>query len=192
VIDLANDQGDELDLNLDGKSLVGILEGRKSEQHDYLYGVGESQGIQNRHIFPQRSVYNGRYNYIYNFNSNERLAKLDITDPVSYYFYKFGADKHKDSPEEELYDTLNDPFEMNNLAKDSKYSSLKSELNAALFSWMESQNDYLNDSENIPFFKVWRSALDLDQQAPQFNYHISEDKVGSLKERRVNPHDFGI
>ena len=192
LIDLANDQGDELDLNLDGKSLVGILEGRKNEQHDYLYGVGESQGIQNRHIFPQRSVYNGRYNYIYNFNSNERLAKLDITDPVSYYFYKFGADKHKDSPEEELYDTLNDPFEMNNLAKNSKYISLKSELNAALFSWMESQNDYLNNSDNIPFFKVWRSALDLDQQAPQFNYHISEDKVGSLKGRRVNPHDFGI
>lgn len=192
VIDLANDQDSELDLNLDGKSLVRILEGNSSEQHDYLYGVGESQGIQNRHIFPQRSIYNGRYNYIYNFNSNERLAKLNITDPVSYYFYKFGADKHKDSPEEELYDTLNDPFEMNNLAKDSKYSSLKSELNATLFSWMESQNDYLNDSENIPFFKVWRSALDLDQQAPQFNYHISEDKVGSLKERRVNPHDFGI
>lgn len=192
VIDLANDQGSEFDLNLDGKSLLGILEGRSSEQHNYLYGVGESQGIQNRHIFPQRSIYNGRYNYIYNFNSNERLAKLDIKDPVSYYFYKFGADKHKGTPEEELYDTLIDPFEMNNLAKDSKYNSIKSELNAALFSWMESQNDYLNDSRNFPFFKVWRSALDLDQQAPQFNYSILEDKVGSLKGRRVNPHDFGI
>jgi uncharacterized sulfatase len=192
VIDLANDQGSEFGLNLDGKSLLGILEGRSSEQHDYLYGVGESQGIQNRHIFPQRSIYNGRYNYIYNFNSNERLAKLNISDPVSYYFYKLGADKHKGTPEEELYDTLIDPFEMNNLAKDSKYNSIKSELNSALFSWMESQNDYLLESNPMPFFKVWRPALDLDVQAPQFNYSISKDKVGSLNGKKVNPHYFGI
>jgi hypothetical protein len=57
---------------------------------------------------------------------------------------------------------------------------------------MDSQNDYLSRSGSIPFFKVWRSALDLDQQAPQFNYRISEDKVGTLKGRRVNPHKFGI
>lgn len=190
VLDLANNQGLEQNLKLDGKSLVGILEGSSSDQHEYLYGVGNNQGIQNRHIFPQRSIYDGRYNYIYNFNSNERLAKLDISDPVSYYFYKFGADKHKDTPEEELYDTLTDPFEMNNLAKDAKLISLKSELKSTLFSWIKSQNDFLSKSDSIPFFKIWRHEL--DQQGPQFNYQISEDKVGSLEGRKVNPHNFGI
>jgi len=120
------------------------------------------------------------------------LSKLDIIDPTSYYFYKLGADKHKGTPEEELYDTINDPSEMNNLAKDSKYIRIKSELKSALFKWMKSQKDYLSESNSIPFFQVWRPALDLDVQAPQFNYSISEDKVGSLNGKKVNPHNFGI
>ena len=190
VIDLANDTKVQQKLDFDGHSLVSIFEGASSEQHKYLYGVGNSQGIQNRHIFPQRSIYNGRYNYIFNFNSNERLAKLDIKDRISYYFYKFGADKHKGTPEEELYDTLIDPFEMNNLAKDSKYLNVKTELKSALFQWMKSQNDYLSESSSIPFFKVWRHEL--DAQGPQFNYQIEEKKVGSLSEKKVNPHTFGI
>ena len=53
---------------------------------------------------------------------------------------------------------------------------------------MKSQNDYLtDDSSHIPFFKVWRHEL--DAQAPQFNYHILVDKVGSL-DKKVNPHQF--
>ena len=130
VIDLADNQDKALANDFDGKSLLGIFSGISSNQHKYLYGVGENQGIQNRHIFPQRSIYDGRFNYIYNFNSNERLAKLNITDPVEYYFLKFGADKHKGIPEEELYDTLKDPFEMHNLAGKSEFFTLKSELKA--------------------------------------------------------------
>ncbi len=192
LIDLASNDGLDKKNNFDGKSLVKIFETGSVSHHEYLFGVGNSQGIQNRHIFPQRSVYDGRYNYIYNFNSNERLAKLDIKDPIRYYFYKLGADKHKNKPEEELYDTLNDPFEMNNLAQDKGLFSLKSNLREVLFNWMESQNDYLDDSSHIPFFKVWRPALDLDVQAPQFNHSILEDKVGSLEGKKMNPHSFGI
>ena len=125
VIDLAKEKGLVRNFDLDGKSLLSIFDGSSSQQHKYLYGVGDSQGIQNRHIFPQRSVYDGRFNYIYNFNASERLAKIDIKDPVSYYFYKFGADKHRGTPEEELYDIFKDPFEMNNLAKDIKYKGVK-------------------------------------------------------------------
>lgn len=191
VLDLANENELSVDRNLDGKSLLSIFNGRSSEHHKYVYGVGNSQGIQNRHIFPQRSIFDGRYNYIYNFNANERLNKLDITDPVSYYFYKFGADKHKATPEEELYDTLNDPFEMNNIAKDPKFQDIKLELKNSLFIWMKSQKDYLSENSNrIPFFQVWRHEL--DAQGPQFNYQISDDKVGSLNGRKVNPHKFGF
>ena len=190
VLDLADKKTSPKSLNFDGKSLLSIFEGLSTHQHQYLYGVGNSQGIQNRHIFPQRSIYDGRYNYIYSFNANERLAKLNVKDPVSYYFYKFGADKHKETPEEELYDTLNDPFEMNNLAKDAELHSIKSQLKTALFSWMNSQKDYLSESGTIPFFNVWRHEL--DAQGPQFNYHISADKVGSLEGKKVNPHNFGI
>lgn len=191
LIDLAIGDKNNAKNDFDGKSLVDILEGSSADNHPFLFGVGTSQGIQNRHIFPQRSVYDGRYNYIYNFNSNERLSQLDISDEISYYFYKLGADKHKGTPEEELYDTMSDPFEMNNLAKDASFASIKSELKKVLFNWMQSQNDYLIKDSEIPFFKVWRHALNLDVQAPQFNYNIPDDKVGSLEGRKVDPHDFG-
>ena len=190
VLDLAHENASPKSLNFDGKSLLSIFEGLTTRQHQYLYGVGNSQGIQNRHIFPQRSIYDGRYNYIYNFNASERLAELDGIDPVSYYFYQFGSDKHIGTPKEELYDTLNDPFEMNNLAKDAELQSIKAKLKTALFSWMNSQKDYLSESGAIPFFNVWRHEL--DAQGPQFNYHISDDKVGSLEGKKVNPHNFGI
>lgn len=190
VIDLANNQDKAFANDFDGKSLLGIFSGISSNQHEYLYGVGENQGIQNRHIFPQRSIYDGRYNYIYNFNSNERLAKLSIKDPVMYYFLKFGADKHKGIPEEELYDTLNDPFEMNNLAGKSEHLSLQSKLKSLLFGWMERQKDYLSTTNSIPYFKIWRHELDV--QDPQFNYSIEDDKVGILEGKKVSHHKYGI
>ena len=190
VIDLANNQDKAFANDFDGKSLLGIFSGISSNQHEYLYGVGENQGIQNRHIFPQRSIYDGRYNYIYNFNSNERLAKLSIKDPVMYYFLKFGADKHKGIPEEELYDTLNDPFEMNNLAGKSEHLSLQSKLKSLLFGWMERQKDYLSTTNSIPYFKIWRHELDV--QDPQFNYSIKDDKVGILEGKKVSHHKYGI
>ena len=79
---------------------------------------------------------------------------------------------------------------MNNLAKEPKLQSLKSKLKANLFRWMKSQKDYLSESATIPFFQVWRHEL--DAQGPQFNYRISEDKVGTLNGKKVNPHNFGI
>ena len=93
-------------------------------------------------------------------------------------------------PEEELYDTLNDPFEMNNLAGKSEHLSLKSKLKSLLFGWMERQKDYLSTTNSIPYFKIWRHELDV--QDPQFNYSIEDDKVGILEGKKVSHHKYGI
>ena len=80
---------------------------------------------------------------------------------------------------------------MNNLAQDPNFQNIKLQLRNSLFMWMKSQKDYLTeDSSKIPFFKVWRHEL--DAQGPKFNYQILEDKVGSLEDKKVNPHQFGI
>ena len=191
VLHLANKNGLPIKNNFNGSSLLSIFDGTLNEHHKFLFGVSNNQGIQNRHIFPQRSIFDGRYNYIYNFNAKERLSKFNISDPVTYYFYKFGADKHEGTPTEELYDTLIDPFEINNIAADPKFHKMKLELKHSLFDWMKSQKDYLSEGSCvIPFFKVWRHEL--DEQGPQFNYSILQDKVGSLIKKKVNPHEFGI
>jgi hypothetical protein len=45
-------------------------------------------------------------------------------------------------PVEELYDIINDPYEINNLAKDSKFEAIKKELILGLDSWLTSVGDY--------------------------------------------------
>ena len=55
---------------LDGKSLVPVLTGHSRVNHDYVYGVSHNQGIQRRSVFPQRSISDGRYRYIFSFNSS--------------------------------------------------------------------------------------------------------------------------
>lgn len=170
----------------DGKSLLPLFEGRTETHHNYTYAVSHNQGIQNRHIFPQRAIHDGRYHYIFNFNSNEHLNKLSVEDATLYYFLKYGADKHKDQPEEELYDVSVDPFELNNLANNPALAAKKAELKKALFEWMKGQNDFLSEDSIPPVFKIWRHEL--DENAPRFNYEIFEGMLGQLSGKKVDPH----
>ncbi len=171
---------------LDGMSLLPVLQGDQATLHDYVYGVTVNQGIQNRHVFPQRSIHDARYHYIYNFNSLERIERLKAAGKPIDFFLELGAKKHPGQAEEELYDTLMDPYEMTNLAEDPSLAKVKARLKKELFKRMESQNDYLKESGGIPFLKVLKHQL--DEQAPAFNYQIPEEMVGSLKGKKRDPH----
>lgn len=170
----------------DGKSMLQLFEGGAHPHHSYTYAVSHNQGIQNRHIFPQRAIHDGRYHYIFNFNSNEHLSKLVVEDPAVYFFLKLGADKHKNQPEEELYDVAKDPFELTNLAKSPALAAKKLELKKALFEWMRGQNDFLTEDSIPPIFKVWGHQL--DENAPRFKYKIPERMLGQLSGKKVDPH----
>lgn len=183
VMELA---GGAVPTGLDGKSLLSVLSGRSTRHHDYVYGVTHNQGIQNRHVFPQRSVHDGRYHYIHNFNSLEQIEqRLAAGKPVDYFLQR-GAQKHATQPLEELYDTQNDPQELNNLAKDESLSPVKARLKKELFRWMKSQNDYLSEGADVTFLKVKQHHL--DEQDPKFNYRIPAGKVGALKGKKRDPH----
>ena len=47
----------------------------------------------------------------------------------------------KEKPKEELYDIVNDPYEMNNLATNSKYKETLNDMQAALDKWIIETND---------------------------------------------------
>lgn len=185
VVELA---GGKMPKGLDGRSMVPVLEGRRKAQHNYVYGVTHNQGIQNRHVFPQRSVHDGRYHYIFNFNSSERARRMSGQNKAVSYFLKLGAGKHPNQPTEELYDTDKDPHEMSNRARDPELASVKARLKKELFRWMESQNDYLTEDGPIQFLKV--RMHELDEQAPRFNYEIPEELVDSLKGMKRDPHEL--
>ena len=172
--------------NLDGKSLIPVLTGQTSENHDYVYGVSHNQGIQRRSVFPQRSISDGQYRYIFSFNSNERLERVRAKGIAINYFVERGAKEHS-TKEEQLYDTYVDPYELEDLSENPSYAPVKDRLKSRLFSWMRSQNDHLSENGSITLFSVDRGKLNVS--APQFDYHVPEEHAGSI-DGLVDPHTY--
>ena len=137
--------------DMDGSSFLPLLEGKNVEINQYVYGVRTNQNILNSEVFPSRMIRNKRYKYIRNFNALEVVEQNLTGKPNVDYFLKRGANAFKDEPFEELYDLQNDPFEQHNLAKTSELESIKESLREAMFSWMKSQGDILDESiGNMP------------------------------------------
>jgi uncharacterized sulfatase len=170
--------------NLDGKSLLPVLSGSTSKHHDYVYGVSHNQGILRRSVFPQRSVHDGRYHYVRNFNNMERIERERAEGKVINYFLERGAKEHG-LPEEQLFDTQADPFEFKNLVEDPQLAETKARLKAVLFAWMEQQNDHLSEDGPITLFAVKKHSL--NQTEKQFNYIVPEEHSAPVA-GLVDPH----
>jgi uncharacterized sulfatase len=195
VVELA---GGDIPEGLDGKSLLPVLEGRSQTHHEYVYGVAHNQGIQRRSVFPQRSIHDGRYHYVFSFNSMERIERERAAGKPINYFLERGAQEHG-LPEEQLFDTLEDPHEFNNLlarqnsasdgeAGSPEVSAIRARLKKELFRWMESQNDYLAEDAPVVFLETRMHRL--DQPAAKFKYNVPEDYIGSLNGKLRDPHEI--
>lgn len=169
---------------VDGKSFLPLLKGQANEHHDAVYGVMTNQGIWEAHVFPQRSIREHRYHYIYNFNSFEKITALKKSGKKVDPFLLRGAKRHKDQPEEELYDTHADPYELNNLAANPDYAETKDRMKIKLGQWMKSQNDFLSfEHPTTPFFKT---VHPLDEP----NKHLKvPQSLRNTIDNYINPHD---
>jgi len=120
--------GGEIPEILDGKSMLGVWEGKTGSLHDKLFfsytGVIVSSNRQET-PFPIRAVRTDRYKYI------------------RYLNYTIGHPKLKDKifPAEELFDLQSDPEEKNNLANSPELAKIKQNLSADVDDWMRSMND---------------------------------------------------
>jgi N-sulfoglucosamine sulfohydrolase len=114
--------------------------------------------------YPMRAIRNHQYLYIWNpmpermpagdptvhqsvgqfgdvdhsitkFLMMEMKGKSKVGQP-DYYELTFGQ-----RPEEELYDVISDPFQLNNLAGKAEFSNIKSELRGQLNTWMAETGD---------------------------------------------------
>lgn len=177
--------GGDAVVGLDGKSLLPVLEGRSDAHHDYVYGVSHNQGIQQRSVFPQRSIHNGRYHYVFNFNSLERIERERAAGKSIGYFLERGA-KENDLAEEQLFDTEKDPHELSNLADNPELAALKARMKRDLFEWMAMQNDHLTEDGPVTFLDVKKHNL--NESEPQFKYVVPEAHSGSLGGQLRNPH----
>lgn len=132
---------------VDGESFKSVLTGKKKEHKKYSFSLQTSRGInKGPEYYGIRSAYDGRYRYIVNltpeatfqnamtatplFKEWEQLAETDSHAKAMTF-------KYQHRPAIELYDVRNDPFCMNNLAGDTKYSNIIIRLDAELKKWMK-------------------------------------------------------
>jgi len=144
---------------IDGKSLVPLLNGEERSVHKFIYGAHTTRGIYSGKNYPIRSITDGKWKYIINLNHQGKFQNI-ITNgwnfdppPVEGTWAEWlkvlkkqeeGAewvDFYQKRPAEELYNLERDPHEMINLAQSVTNQTVKKQLRQQLNIWMQQQND---------------------------------------------------
>ena len=151
--------------SLPGRSLVSLLKGGKPAWRKYLFTEFHLHSGHN--FYPQRTVRDNRYKLIHNllhgevnpgyaFTNNRFFGEGEIEQMLEQ------ASKHvqqayqnmRVSPEYELFDLEQDPFEFHNLAANPDHSKVLKQLQDELLAWRKRTNDPLLDSGNLQRLKA--------------------------------------
>jgi N-sulfoglucosamine sulfohydrolase len=151
--------GDLKQGDCDGENIASLITGNGEPVHQYVYGAFTNCRIMGNRdrIFPIRSIRDKRYSLIFNPNSKNEITSnvtlsraLEILksdqkkkanlDPASSWVTKANlttsekelVHKLHHRKEYELYDLLNDPFELVNLMGDPKFKKVGHRLKQAL------------------------------------------------------------
>ncbi|MFY0650552.1 MAG: sulfatase [Cyclobacteriaceae bacterium] len=138
--------------NLDGKSLVNLFLGKASHHKDYSYSLQTTRGINNgSEHYGIRSIVSDRYRYILNLTPGVAF-KNNITHKETWWkTWQSVAEndekaaslvkKYQHRPQHELYDVIEDPYCMNNLAEIPEFEDIKNTLHSKLLAWMDECGD---------------------------------------------------
>ena len=162
--------------SIDGKSFYKTLKGNESPVNDYIFSLATRQNIQACKVFPTRAVRGKRYKFIRNYNALEVYTSNLGKNSVINSFIKLGAESFPKIPYEELYDLENDPYQKNNLIKNSKFDIVKSQLSQVLHTWMVSQDDFLILNK-MPLIKPTLHPLDRNSKWNK----VSKENLNGLK-----------
>jgi len=139
--------GIDAPVNLAGRSYLPLLEGRDYVENEYVFAEKTYMDLYD----PRRAVRSKRYKYIRHFEA------CTIQDARHYIVPRWHMFKRNDWVRqgiEELYDLEQDPWEMNNLARDPEHSETKRRLSGRLAQWMKGTDDPIIDGPiQSPYFK---------------------------------------
>jgi len=120
----------------------------KEAEPDYLFALRDRHGVM---IDRSRSVRSRQFKYIRNYMPEKAywdmsLNNIEAAKAMEKLFEKGELPPHqaaffKEKPGEELYDILNDPFEINNLAESPAHSGTLDEMRSALDQWIIDTRD---------------------------------------------------
>lgn len=155
----------------DGKSFLPVLAGKSNHFRDYVFGVHTTHGIiSGNNCYPIRSARSSRYKYIVNLNYTEKFScvitggKQDSQIPQWLEWGKTHpeaarrANAFLQRPHEEFYDLEADPYELKNLAGESRYASTISDLKRRLDEFMKQQGDEGVQTELASDSRLHRAA----------------------------------
>ena len=152
---LVDAAGGEVPEGLDGRSFLQVLLGKTDKHNDVVYGVHTTAGIISATPggYPVRSIRDEKYKYIKNLrhtatfrntmivSDRENLWKPWVEKAKTDEFAAKRVNGYLNRPAEELYDIVNDPHELNNLAADKKYRPIMDAMGKKLQAWMDRQGD---------------------------------------------------
>jgi uncharacterized sulfatase len=137
----------------DGTSFLSVLLDKSNTHREYVYAMHNN--LPEGSPYPIRSVRDTRYRYIRNLQpDNLHIQKYIMGINHTHYWQSWllaaGNNKkeayqlvnrYMKRPPEELYDSQQDPYELNNLVEDARYADVKKRLSEELDRWMKEQND---------------------------------------------------
>jgi uncharacterized sulfatase len=168
----------------DGKSFLKILLGGSEEINEYVYGVHTMQGAWVGGPYPIRSVRDKQYKYIWNPMHERPFVNFLMVEDKLHFWESWVRDAATNSqaseivkrwsrrPEIEFYDTVNDPYELNNLANNPEYAGQMSEMKMQLANWMAQQGDkgIKTELSNAAYEGAWVQKEKSYRENHSFNY----------------------
>jgi uncharacterized sulfatase len=132
--------------------MADLLVGKTTEHKHYVYGEMTTRGIINGNdCYPIRSVRSRTHKLILNLKHDQLFTNACTKSPEFLSMVaaaeagndsaRRAVERYQRRPAVELYDVVNDPFEMNNLANDPSQSETIAALRERLEAWMLSQGD---------------------------------------------------
>ncbi len=146
---------------ISGRSFLAVLRGEKTEHRDRIFTTHSGDGRMNE--YPIRSVRSREWKYIRNLAPDtEHHTHVDLAqgeDGKGYWasWPRKAATNaaaaaiiksYHTRPAEELYDVVNDPWELKNLAGDPAQAQRLAQFRAELDAWMKEQGDQGLATEN--------------------------------------------
>ena len=171
-LDLA---GGKAEPQFDGTSFAKVLTGEATRHRDFVYSMHNNLPEGPR--YPIRSVTDGTFRYIRNLLPDELYIEKHLmgggrlNNP---YWATWVGDDPMKKPEtygrikrymrragEQLYHTLEDTYEMRDLAGDDGYAEVKAGLSAALDDWMRAEGDPGADVDTVEALQASRKGKHL-------------------------------
>jgi arylsulfatase A-like enzyme len=144
--------GGKAPAELDGRSFMGVLQGRTNRHRDRIFATHSGDG--NFNVYPSRCVRDEHWKFILNLHPEYKfMTHITKNGDGAAYWRSWVRKAESDSaaagtvhryevrPREELYDLDKDPMELHNLAAEPACAETVKSLREELKRWMAAQGD---------------------------------------------------